>query len=153
MLNDRNGQPIAVAVTVVVLVVLIVVMATMMRFLGLYVRALVSGAPVPLMNLIGMRLRRVDAKMLVDAWIQARRAGVEVTLTQMEAHVLAGGDLPHVMAAVIASRQAGKDLDWHQASVIDLARRDVLAYVTSGAYQRGQDWLSGAPPRRPQPTI
>ncbi len=52
--NDWNF--IWVIVTVFVVVILLVIFAVLFQFLGLYVRALVSGARVSLLDLIGMRL-------------------------------------------------------------------------------------------------
>jgi uncharacterized protein YqfA (UPF0365 family) len=145
-------NPLMMAMVVVVLVATLLVLAVMMQFFGLYARALVSGAPVPMFNLIGMRLRRVDAKAVINAWIQARRAHVPVALAELESHVLAGGDVPHVMAAVVAARERGRELEWKQAAAMDLAQYDVVEFVASGAHERGQEWRS-APMRRRQPLI
>jgi uncharacterized protein YqfA (UPF0365 family) len=147
-----NDQTIAITVTIVVLIVMLVMMAVLMQFFALYTRALLSGAPVTVLDVLGMKLRRVNARMVVDAWIQARRERIGVTLADLETHVLAGGDLPHVMSAVIAAKKMGKELDWKQATAMDLAQRDVVEFVASGAHERGQEWLS-APMRRRQPLI
>jgi uncharacterized protein YqfA (UPF0365 family) len=147
-----SGQTMAIAVTVVFLIVTVAIMAVLLQFFGLYARALMSGAPVPMVNLIGMKLRRVDARTVTDAWIQATRAQVDVTLPELESHLLSGGDVQHVMAAIIAAKQTGKELTWKGAAAMDLAQRDVVEYVASGAYESGQDWRS-APMRRRQPLI
>src|SRR5688500_13991681 len=88
-----SGNAIAIIITVVVLIVLLVIFAVLFQFLGLYVRALVSGARVTLLDLIGMRLRRVNAVGIVNARIQASRAGIPVSTAEMESHYLAGGDV------------------------------------------------------------
>jgi uncharacterized protein YqfA (UPF0365 family) len=44
-------------------------------------------------------------------------------------HVLAGGDVSHVIRAIIAADRAGIQLDYDRAAAIDLAGRDVLAAV------------------------
>jgi uncharacterized protein YqfA (UPF0365 family) len=142
----------AVVASVVVLLVLLVVLAVVFQFLGLYTRALVSGAHVQLMDLIGMRLRRVDARTVVNARVQTCRAGIDVPVAQMESHVLAGGDLQHVVNAIIAARMRGTDMDWKTAAAMDLADRDVVEYVNSGAHERGLDWKQ-APRRRRRQTL
>ena len=144
-----TSQTIAIGLTVALLIVMLVMFAVLAQLMSVYARALMAGAPIPMINVIGMKLRRVDARPITNAWIQAKRAGVDVTLADLECHLLSGGDVQHVMAAVIAAKKMGKELDWKQATAIDLAQRDVLEFVTSGAHQQGQDWLT-APVRRQQ---
>ena len=68
------------------------------QFIGLYIRATVSGARVGFVDLFGMRLRKVNAMAIVSARIQASRAGINITTPEMESHVLAGGDVQRVVA-------------------------------------------------------
>ena len=124
-----SGNAIAIIITVVVLIILLVIFAVLFQFLGLYIRALVSNAHVSLLDLIGMRLRRVNAVGIVNARIQATRAGVPVSTQEMESHYLAGGDVQRVINAIIAASKARIDLDWRTATAIDLAGRDVLDAV------------------------
>ena len=147
-----SNQAFAIAVTIVAMLVTITFMAIVFQFFGLYTRALLAGAPVTMLDVLGMKLRRVNARTIVDAWIQARREGIGVTIADLESHVLAGGDLPHVMTAVIAAKKMGKELQWKQATAMDLAQRDVVEFVASGAHERGQEWVT-APMRRQQPLI
>jgi uncharacterized protein YqfA (UPF0365 family) len=117
-----------VIVTIVVLFALLIVFGVLFQFLGLYVRALVSGARVSLIDLVGMKLRKVPATAIVNSRIQAIRAGLDVS-TQMESHVLAGGDVYRVINAMIAANKANIPLDWKTATAIDLAGRDILEAV------------------------
>jgi uncharacterized protein YqfA (UPF0365 family) len=116
-------------ITAFVLIVLIVLVIVLFQFIGLYVRALVSGAHVSLLELIGMRLRRVNAAAIVSSRIQAIRAGLDVSTAEMESHVLAGGDVQRVILAMIAANKANIDLPWKTATAIDLAGRDILDAV------------------------
>jgi uncharacterized protein YqfA (UPF0365 family) len=112
-----------------VLIVLLVLLAIMGQFIGLYVRATVSGAHVGFMDLLGMRLRKVNAMAIVNSRIQASRAGLQVTNPEMESHVLAGGNVQRVISAMIAANKANIDLPWQTATAIDLAGRDILDAV------------------------
>jgi uncharacterized protein YqfA (UPF0365 family) len=116
-------------ILIVVLIALLVIFAVLFQFLGLYVRALVSGARVSLLELIGMRLRKVNATVIVNSRIQAIRAGLQITQPEMESHMLAGGDVQRVIAAMIAASKANIDLTWRTATAIDLAGRDILDAV------------------------
>src|SRR5437868_10342130 len=108
----------------VALIVLIVVII-LLNFMGLYVRAYFSGARVAFRDLIGMRLRRINSNLIVNARIQATRAGLIITQEEMETHYLAGGDVQRVIAAMIAAIKASIDLPWKIATAIDLAGRDI----------------------------
>ena len=116
-------------VLIVVLIALLVIFGVLFQFLGLYVRALVSGARVSLLELVGMRLRKVNATVIVNSRIQAIRAGLQITQPEMESHMLAGGDVQRVIAAMIAASKANIDLTWKTATAIDLAGRDILDAV------------------------
>jgi uncharacterized protein YqfA (UPF0365 family) len=90
---------------------------------------MVSGARVGLLNIIFMRLRKVPAKLIVNAKIMAVKAGIEVTTNDLESHLLAGGDVLRVVQALIAADKANIDLKFKRAAAIDLAGRNVLEAV------------------------
>jgi uncharacterized protein YqfA (UPF0365 family) len=110
-------------------IILLVLFVIMFNFVGLYVRALVSGAHVTFVELIGMRIRNVNPTVIVNARIQALRAGLNVSTPEMESHVLAGGNVIRVINAMIAANKANIDLSWKTATAIDLAGRDILDAV------------------------
>jgi uncharacterized protein YqfA (UPF0365 family) len=101
----------------------------LLNFLGVWIRALFSGARVTFGALVGMRLRRVPAALIVDARIQLVKAGLDLTTDQLEAHYLAHGDVINVVNALIAADKARIALPFKQAAAIDLAGRDVLDAV------------------------
>jgi uncharacterized protein YqfA (UPF0365 family) len=110
-------------------VILLIVLIIMFNFVGLYIRALVSGAHVSFIELIGMRIRNVNPTVIVNARIQAMRAGLNISTQEMESHVLAGGNVIRVINAMIAANKANIDLSWKTATAIDLAGRDILDAV------------------------
>ena len=97
--------------------------------LGLWVRALSSGVKLKVSTLIGMRLRRISPHRLVDTFIMVRKAGLDMTIDQLEKHFLAGGNIERVAKAMISAQQASIGLSFSQACAIDLAGRDVLQAV------------------------
>src|SRR5258706_6177757 len=114
---------------IVLLGILLVLMLVMFNFIGLYVRAMVSGAHVTFADLVGMRIRNVNPLIIVNSRIQAMRAGLQVSSREMESHVLAGGNVMRVINAMIAATKANIDLNWNVATAIDLAGRDILEAV------------------------
>ncbi|MCI7003759.1 MAG: flotillin-like protein FloA [Eubacteriales bacterium] len=87
--------------------------------------ALVSGSHVSMTRLIGMKMRRIPVATIIDAYIMARKAGIDVDVVSLETHHLAGGDVRKVINALIAAHSAKIDLDIEEAKAIDLAGRDV----------------------------
>lgn len=96
---------------------------------GLWISALASGVKVGIIDLIGMRLRRVAPARIVMPMIKATKAGLNTKLNQLEAHYLAGGDVNSVVNALIAAERAQINLTFEKASAIDLAGRDVFEAV------------------------
>jgi len=122
-------NPVLIVVAIVVIIIAFVLLAILGQFIGLYVRAYVSGARVGMVELIGMKLRKFDMNLIVNAYIQAVGAGLRVSLTDMQTHYQARGDLLRVINAMIAANKAGIELSWTNATAIDLAGRDILDAV------------------------
>jgi uncharacterized protein YqfA (UPF0365 family) len=97
--------------------------------LRLWIAAWSSGAYVGLANLIGMRLRRVPPATVVTARISAQKAGLAISIDDLEAHFLAGGNVTRVVNALISADKANIAMPFQRAAAIDLAGRDVLEAV------------------------
>ena len=95
----------------------------------LWIAAWASGAYVGLFTLIGMRLRRVPPSTVVNARISAVKAGLDISINDLEAHFLAGGNVVRVVNAMISSDKANIPLPFKRAAAIDLAGRNVLEAV------------------------
>ncbi|MBF0547608.1 MAG: flotillin-like protein FloA [Candidatus Riflebacteria bacterium] len=97
--------------------------------LGLWIAALASGVSVGLTDLIAMRLRGVVPHAIINPAIMGKKGGLELDLSGLESHYLAGGNVQRVVSALIAAARAGIPLNFKQATAIDLAGRDVLEAV------------------------
>lgn len=98
--------------------------------LGLWVTAYFSGLRIRLVNdLVGMRLRKVPPRPIVESLIMASKAGLQVQPGRLEAHYLAGGNVRKVVSALISADKANIVLPFERAAAIDLAGRDVLEAV------------------------
>jgi uncharacterized protein YqfA (UPF0365 family) len=91
------------------------------RFFGIWLRARVADAPVGMLNLIAMWLRKVPPALIVDSRITAAKAGLMFTPDQLEAHHLAGGNIRDVVLSMIAADKAEIPLNFDRACAIDLA--------------------------------
>lgn len=126
-------MPIDIAAMSAGLIVFIIViaLAVVLAFVpvGLWISALAAGVKVGIVDLIGMRLRRVSPAKIVNPLIKAEKAGLDLKVTQLEAHYLAGGNVDRVVNALIAAERANISLGFERAAAIDLAGRDVLQAV------------------------
>lgn len=120
-----------IVVGIIALVVVIALIAIIGQFVSVYIQALVSKAPVRLLELIGMRLRKVNIGTIVASRIRAVKAGMELSTNQLETHYLAGGNVLRVVSALIAAQKAKIELDFDTACAIDLAGRDILDAVNT----------------------
>lgn len=98
--------------------------------LFLWISAQVSGVSISLVQLFLMRIRKVPANVIVQALIEAHKAGLsEVNRDDLEAHYLAGGHVEKVVHALVSAAKANIDLEFKMATAIDLAGRDVFQAV------------------------
>ncbi|MGE7623306.1 flotillin-like protein FloA [Viridibacillus sp. NPDC096237] len=120
------------AITAIIAIVLVfIVLAVLFTFVpvALWISALAAGVKVSIFTLIGMRLRRVIPSRIVNPLIKAHKAGLPVTINQLESHYLAGGNVDRVVNALIAAHRANIELTFERCAAIDLAGRDVLEAV------------------------
>jgi uncharacterized protein YqfA (UPF0365 family) len=114
------------------LLIIVVVALFLLLYLvpiPLWIAAWASGAYVGLFTLVGMRLRRIPPNTVVTARISAVKAGLDLSVNDLEAHYLAGGNVVRVVNAMISADKANIPLPFKRAAAIDLAGRNVLEAV------------------------
>ena len=93
----------------VIMLVFVIVAGT---YGNLWFQAYMSNAQVSLLRLVAMSFRQVNARVIVQSKIMAMQAGVGndpsagITTQRLEAHYLAGGNVPGVIKAIIAAHRA-----------------------------------------------
>ena len=117
----------------IVFIILLIVIGLSLFFtfvpIGLWISALAAGVKVGIFTLVGMRLRRVPPSRIIIPLIKAQKAGLAVSINQLEAHFLAGGQVDRVIDALIASHRADLPMNFEKAAAIDLAGRNVFEAV------------------------
>lgn len=115
----------------ILLAVIVIVLAVFFSFFPfmLWISAWASGVRISIITLVAMRLRRVIPSRIVNPMIKATKAGLGLTINQLESHFLAGGNVDRVVNALIAAQRANIPLVFERAAAIDLAGRDVLQAV------------------------
>ena len=119
---------IGAIILILVVVVLLIAFFTFVP-VSLWISALASGVHVSIATLIGMRFRRINPARIVMPLVKATKAGLKVSMNEMEAHLLAGGNVDRVINALIAAQSAQIPLSFEDCRAIDLAGRDVLQAV------------------------
>ncbi|HEY9155922.1 MAG TPA: flotillin-like protein FloA [Opitutaceae bacterium] len=112
-----------IVAAVVGFIAFLIVVGIFLSFFTVWLRAWLAGAWVNPLNLVAMRLRQVPYGLVVDARITARKAGIDISIDEIEAHYLAGGNVVPTVQAIIAAQKAGILLNWQRACAIDLATK------------------------------
>ncbi len=97
--------------------------------INLWFQCVLNGVRISLVQLIFMRWRKVPPAIIVNAMINSKKAGLNLSSDLLEAHYLAGGHVRSVVNALISADKANIALDFNTATAIDLAGRDVLDAV------------------------
>ncbi len=121
-MNNIAGL-LGILIAGVLIVFALIAIILFLYFLNVWIRALAARAPVSIVSLIGMKLRRVPVGLIVDNRITAEKAGIQLPTDPLEAHYLAGGNVEQVVLALIAAKKAGITLNWDRACAIDLATK------------------------------
>lgn len=141
------GQVALIVVIFVVLLVLLVIFSIFLSYFRWWIQSFLTGAKVSFWDLVGMTFRHVKPGVIVPSKIMAVQAGLndpELTTRALEAHFLAGGNVPLVIRSLIAANKAKTiKLTFREATAIDLAGRNVLEAVQTSVYPRVID----CPPR------
>jgi uncharacterized protein YqfA (UPF0365 family) len=97
--------------------------------IGLWFQGIVTKVHIGIGQLIFMRFRKVPPSIIMNAMINSKKAGLDLSPDQLEAHYLAGGHVQKVVNALISADKANIPLDFKMATAIDLAGRDVFEAV------------------------
>src|SRR5262249_30461638 len=134
--NGPAGTPWS---TYFILLILGIVFVTLVlcvffaKYFALWIQAKMTDANVGIFELVAMSFRKVNPNVIVRSKIMAFQAGLSekdgVTTPGLEAHYLAGGNVPNVVKALIAANRADIPLSYKRAAAIDLAGRNIYEAV------------------------
>jgi uncharacterized protein YqfA (UPF0365 family) len=139
---QNPGTILTIIGAFIVLVIGMVVLAVFARYFRLWIQSVTTGAGIGILDLLGMTFRKVNPTVIVRTKIMAVQAGLDearwgITSRALEAHYLAGGNVPLVIRAIIAANKAKTiELSFKLATAIDLAGRNVLEAVQTSVYPK-----------------
>ena len=118
------------AVPIFIIALAVVVIALFLHFvpIGLWISAMAAGVSVGIVNLIGMRLRRVVPSKIILPLVKANKAGSMSTSISWKPITWPAVRRPR-RRCLIAAHRATMSLTFERACAIDLAGRDVLEAV------------------------
>ena len=136
-----NGNTLWLVTLFATLIVSLVFVAIFVRYFRLWIQSVTTGAGIGILDLVRMSLRKVNPTVITRSKIMAVQAGIYdsegLTTKALEAHFLAGGNVPLVILSMIAARKAKIiDLSFKRATAIDLAGRNLLEAVQTSVYPR-----------------
>ena len=134
------SQVVVIGLAIAGIFVLVVVLVAA-SYARLWIQCWLTRAKIGIADLLGMTFRKVDPRIIVRSKIMAVKAGIYddsgVTSGALEAHYLAGGNVPLVIRAMVAARKAKTiEVTFREAAAIDLAGRDILESVQTSVYPR-----------------
>ena len=139
--QENIGQVVTIIALFVGLFFFLVVLAVFSRYFRLWIQSKTTGAGIGIFDLLGMTFRKVNPSVIVRSKIMAVQAGLGdetgMTSKALEAHYLAGGNVPLVIRAIVAAHKAKLlELNFKLAAAIDLAGRNVLEAVQTSVYPK-----------------
>lgn len=113
----------------IILIVVFLIVFLYLVPINQWFQCVLNGVKISIVQLIFMRWRKVPPAVIVNAMINSKKAGLNLSADLLEAHYLAGGHVRSVVNALISADKANMSLDFKTATAIDLAGRDVLEAV------------------------
>lgn len=141
LLGQLKLADIGLILGIVGLALLLILTGVFFAYFRLWIQAKLTRAGISIAHLLGMSFRKVSPKVIVQSKVMAVQAGIdddpEMTTRALEAHYLAGGNVPLVIRSLIAARKAKTiQLTFREATAIDLAGRNVLESVQTSVYPK-----------------
>ena len=85
-----------------------------------WIKAKIHWVPVTFRELFVMELRKVNSRTIVMAYQKLANAGIEISIKNLEAHYLCGGDVNMIAAVMVKAQKENISLDWDLACAINL---------------------------------
>ena len=126
-MSTTPGALIAVAVGGVIAIT--VGISAYLYYFRLWFQAFTASVPVSILRLISMSSRRASPYVIVGAYVDAAKAGLDISLDDLEAHYIDSGDVIQVVNALVAAKEAGVSFSFDEAREIDRQGKDILEVV------------------------
>jgi uncharacterized protein YqfA (UPF0365 family) len=123
MPDPRLLLPLIVAV--LALLVFLAMFCIALAYFRLWMQGIMAGVHVSLFDLIGMKLRKIDARLVMKCLILARQSGVDVSVADLQRAYLQGVNQERLTLAHIEAQKQQLGVTFQE--LIDLDLKDRLA--------------------------
>ncbi|MGJ8637550.1 MAG: flotillin-like FloA family protein [Phycisphaerales bacterium] len=114
----------------ILIVFAIVIVLFAFQLFNIWLHAILCKAHIPFMDIVAMRFRKTNLSVIIFNTIRLKKAGIQtVSVSDLESHDLAGGDVSAVVSTAIAIHMVDLPLNWKAITYYDLAGQDPLRMV------------------------
>lgn len=106
-----------------------------LRAWQLSLSAWMKGVQFGITDLMLMHLRRIDTTLLVNQLLVARQNNLEIAAEPLAAHLLAGGNIRVVVAALLSAKRFNIPLTLERACAVDLVGQDPLQLIGDAVHE------------------
>ena len=125
-----NGEMIVLVLVGILLVAgLGIGCVVYLYFFRLWFRTNVAQCPLSLGTIFGLFFRKTSPQIIVNSYIDLHKAGMHVSVEELEAHYKDGGNVRLVAQAMVAAKKNGNEVNFENAKAIDLEGKNVMQEI------------------------
>ena len=132
MINLLGSSSLIGWIVLIVILLLIagfIVAVCLLVPVKIWFKSLTNNSKVSMVQLMALKQRKLNVAEIVDYHIAARKAGIYISLDEIETHMAAGGNVNKVINALVSAENAKVNLSVDLAKAIDLSGKDVCQAV------------------------
>jgi uncharacterized protein YqfA (UPF0365 family) len=115
----------------IIVVVCIFLALTKYIPINLLLTAKSAGVNVTLMEIINMTISKIPPEKIIKPAIKAKNAGVKISINQLQAHYVAGGNVDKVVNSLIVSKRENASITFERACMLDLEGKNTFKSSTA----------------------
>lgn len=117
------GQMLVVLAAAILGLTMLAAAVAFGSLVGPWLQSFMAGAPVSLVELVAMRLRKIPLREAVRLRIMAVQSGVPLTTGQLQTAYLRGADVERSVLALIRAKETGQHVTWDELMSCDTTLR------------------------------
>lgn len=129
LLGSANLIGWIVLIVILLIITSFIVVLFLLVPMKMWFKASSNGAKIPIVKLAGLKQQKADIAKIVDNYIIIKKAGISISLDEMQTHISAGGNIVNVVNALVSAENTKVDLSVDLAKAIDLSGKNVCEIV------------------------
>ena len=132
---EQNEEIIFSSPTVIIFMIVfflvILILALLLFSLKLYFKTKSSSVQISVYEIILMKIRKVKPEIIIPVLIAIKDAEIKVSLDELEAFYLEGGEVYKLKEALIYAKERNVALSFKEAAAYCLENKDIKHYIDS----------------------